>query len=109
MVFEAVLADVAQQFLQMRDFDYAGATEGVQRIVGEFAFAYIAANFSRRSLVENRAKLMLRLSQPTQVPKVFSFPTVPAMICLEIHLTSRKKCLGRLLQWKHTALSGSSP
>ena len=46
------------------------------------------------------------LTRPTQVPKVFSLPTVPAMISWKSIFTSAKKCLGRLLQWKHTALFG---
>ena len=40
------------------------------------------------------------------MPKVFSLPTVPAMISWKSMRTSSKKCLGRLLQWKQTALFG---
>jgi len=54
------------------------------------------------------AKLIFSgLMRPTQVPKVFSLPTVPAMISWKSILTERKKCFGRLEQWKQTALLGS--
>ena len=111
VMLEAVLADVAQQFLQLRNAHHARAAERIERIVGELAFADVAAGCCRsRSLVEKRAKLMgPAFTRPTQVPKVFSLPTVPAMICWKSMRTSLKKCLGRLLQWKQTALSGSSP
>ena len=46
VVLEAVFADVAQQALQVGDADYAGAAEGVERIVGEFAFADVAADLA---------------------------------------------------------------
>src|SRR5277367_4258014 len=46
VVFEAVFADVAEKFLEMGDFYYAGAAEGFEGIVGEGAFAHVAGNFS---------------------------------------------------------------
>src|SRR5580704_6704267 len=46
VMLEAVFADVAEQFLEMRDFYYAGAAESFEGIVGEGAFAYVAGNFS---------------------------------------------------------------
>src|ERR1700761_1864648 len=46
VVLESALADVAQELLHLRNFDDARATEGLERIVGEFAFADVAANFS---------------------------------------------------------------
>ena len=57
----------------------------------------------RRSSVEKRAKLIApAFTVPTQVPKVFSLPTVPAMISWKSIFTSLKKCFGRLEQWKQT-------
>jgi hypothetical protein len=46
VVFEAVFADVAQEFLHVGYTDYAGSSEGGQRVVGKFSFAYIAADDS---------------------------------------------------------------
>src|SRR5271167_169668 len=46
VVLEAVFADVAEEFLEMGDFYYAGAAEGFEGIVGEGAFAYVAGDFS---------------------------------------------------------------
>ena len=46
VVFEAAFANVVQEFLHVRDFDDAGATEGVEWIVGESALADVAAHFS---------------------------------------------------------------
>ena len=46
VVLKAVFADVAEKFLEMRDFYYAGATEGFEGIVGELTLADIAGNFS---------------------------------------------------------------
>src|SRR5271168_860861 len=46
VMFEAVFADVAEQFLEVRDFYYAGAAERFEGIVGEGALAYVAGNFS---------------------------------------------------------------
>ena len=60
--------------------------------------------------MEKRAKLIApAFTRPTQVPKVFSLPTVPAMMAWKSIMTSLKKCLGRLEQWKQTHLSGSLP
>jgi hypothetical protein len=42
VMLEAVFADEAEQFLEMRDFYDASATEGFERIVGESAFADVA-------------------------------------------------------------------
>jgi len=39
VVLEAVLADVAEELLHVGDLDHAGAAEGVERFVGEGAFA----------------------------------------------------------------------
>ena len=44
MVLEALLADVAQQLLQLRDVGDAGTAEGLQRIARELAFANVATN-----------------------------------------------------------------
>src|SRR5208282_2993771 len=46
VMFEAVFADVAEQFLEMRDFYYAGAAKGFEGIVGESAFTDVARDFS---------------------------------------------------------------
>jgi hypothetical protein len=46
VVFEALLADVAEEFLQARDLDYAGSAEGLQRIVGEAAVAYVTSDLA---------------------------------------------------------------
>lgn len=46
MVFEALLADVAQKLLQIRDFDDASAAESFERIVGEASAADVAADSS---------------------------------------------------------------
>lgn len=46
VMLEAVLADVTEKFLEMRDFYHAGAAEGFERIVGEFALADVAGTFS---------------------------------------------------------------
>jgi len=46
VVLEAALANVAEQFLQVRDLDDAGSAEGVERIVGESAVADVAAHFA---------------------------------------------------------------
>ena len=48
VVLEAVLADVAEQLLQARDFDHAGAAESFERIVGERALADVAADLAVR-------------------------------------------------------------
>src|SRR5579871_4064824 len=37
VMLKSLLANVAQQFLHIRDLDHPGAAEGVQRIVGEAA------------------------------------------------------------------------
>ena len=55
--------------LQVGDSHHAGAAEGVERIVGEFALAHVAVDAPSRSLVEKRAKLIgLAFTRPTQVP-----------------------------------------
>src|SRR5580698_3856980 len=46
VMFEAVLADVAEQFLEMRNFYYACSAEGFEGIVGELALADVAGDFS---------------------------------------------------------------
>src|SRR6202162_5269060 len=43
-MLEAALADVAQQRLEFPDAHHPGAAEGLQRIVGEFAFPDVAMN-----------------------------------------------------------------
>ena len=45
-MFEAALADVAEEFLQVRNLDDAGAAKCFQRIVGKLSFADVAADFS---------------------------------------------------------------
>ena len=68
-MLEAVLADVAQQLLQARNLHDAGAAEGLERVVGELAFADVAANLPVRSSVEKRQKLIgPAFTRPTQVP-----------------------------------------
>ena len=110
MVLEAVLADVMQQLLHLWNFDNAGAAESVQRIVGKPSLADVTAHLARGVVGGEAGKAHLfRLDQPTQVPNVFSLPTVPAMISWKSIFTERKKCFGRLEQWKHTALLGSEP
>lgn len=53
------------------------------------------------SSVERRATpIFSGLISPTQVRKVFSLPTVPAMVSWKSIFTERKKCLGRFEQWK---------
>jgi hypothetical protein len=47
-MLEAVLTDIAEQGLQVRDADDAGAAESVERIVGEFAFADVAPDLAFR-------------------------------------------------------------
>src|SRR5260370_22509714 len=44
VMFVAVFADVAEQFLHFRNFHHAGAAESFQRVVGEFSFADVAAD-----------------------------------------------------------------
>ena len=81
VVLEPVFADVAQQTLQAGDLHHADSPKGGQGIVGEGAAADIAANRPETSSVEKRAKLIaLAFTRPTNVPKVFSLPTVPARI-----------------------------
>src|SRR5690349_5661086 len=46
MVLKSLLADVAQQLLQSRDLDDAGAAEGIKRVIGELAFSHVAADFA---------------------------------------------------------------
>src|ERR1700724_2221320 len=43
-MLEAALADVAQQVLQLRNPDHAGAAERLQRIVGELTFPDVAVD-----------------------------------------------------------------
>src|SRR5579872_3876540 len=45
-MLESVLADVVQQFLQMRNLYHPNAAECIQRVAGEFSLADIAANYS---------------------------------------------------------------
>src|SRR5580704_14661125 len=46
VMFEAFMANVFEQFLQLRNFRDAGAAEGLERIVGEPARPRVAANYS---------------------------------------------------------------
>ena len=46
VVFEAVLADVAEEFLHLRYAHYSCSSEGQQRIVCEFALSYVTADDS---------------------------------------------------------------
>ena len=81
MVLKSVFANVVQQLLQLGNFDHARTAESLQRIVRKSAFANVAANFAADVVSrETREAHLLRTDQPTQVPKVFSLPTVPAMI-----------------------------
>jgi hypothetical protein len=68
-------------FCNLRNLGHARAAEGLQRIVGEFARAGVAANHAAAIVggVARKAHAPA-LTRPTQVPKVFSLPTVPAMI-----------------------------
>src|SRR6202789_3017068 len=45
-MFEVVLADVAEELLHVGDLDDAGSSKGVERVVGEFAFADVAGDFA---------------------------------------------------------------
>src|SRR5260370_41940270 len=46
MMFEAVLADITQQILHLRNLNHACPAEGVQRIVGKRTLADIARDLS---------------------------------------------------------------
>ena len=46
VMLEAVLADVAEELLHVGDFDDTCAAEGVERVVGEGAFAYVAGDLA---------------------------------------------------------------
>ncbi len=46
VMLEAVFANVVEQPLHLRNFDDPRAAESVERIVGKFAFADIAANLA---------------------------------------------------------------
>jgi len=110
VMLEALLANEVQQLLHLRDFDYARAPEGIERVVGKFAFAYVAPHFASGVIRrETRKAHLLGLDEADAGSKVFSFPTVPAMISWKFIFTERKKCLGRFEQWKQTALLGSEP
>ena len=61
VVFEAVLADVAQQALHVGDFDDAGSAEGVERVVGEGALADVAGEMPSILVRACRGRSMLIL------------------------------------------------
>src|ERR1700743_2146042 len=50
MVFKAVLTDISQQLLHLRNLNYAGSAKGLERIVGESTLADIAGDLSSKGV-----------------------------------------------------------
>src|SRR6185312_3033975 len=46
MMLESSFADVAQELLHFGNADDAGSAEGFERVLGEFALTYVAADFA---------------------------------------------------------------
>ena len=46
VMFKAFAADVMHEVLEARNFGDGAVAEGVERIIGQFAFAHVRANFA---------------------------------------------------------------
>src|SRR5215813_301814 len=62
MMLKSVFANILEQFLKPRNFDYACAAKSFERIAREFPFAHIAANLAaqiirRESRITHRSGL----------------------------------------------------
>jgi hypothetical protein len=104
VALETMLADVAEQFLQPVNPQHARAAECFERILGKLAFAHVAAN--------GAVAIVSRESGETHRP-CFHPSLAGAIGVLFTHRSGndlleiiREEVLGRLLQWKQTALSG---
>ena len=110
VVFEAVFADVVQQLLQPRNFHYARAAEGFEGIVGEVPAAGVAANVAASIVGRKARKTHRSCLHPTDASaEGVVLAHRAGNDLLKIHAHVLEKCLGRLLQWKQTALFGSLP
>ena len=76
VMLETVFADVVQQLLHLRNFDHAGAAESIQRIVGESAFADVAAHLAGGVVGREAGKAhLLRLDHvPRRCRRYFPCP-----------------------------------
>src|SRR5437016_5891270 len=55
VVFEAVLADIAQEFLELRNLDHAVAAKGIERIGGKLPLPDITGDATAKIIGRNAA------------------------------------------------------
>src|SRR5439155_18765644 len=97
MMLEATLANESKEFLQARDPHHAGAAEGVQRVVGELAFAYVSVDGSVAVVGgKTREAHGARLHQAHTRPISVLAPHGPGDNLLEIHLHFAEEMLGQI-------------
>src|ERR1051326_518679 len=96
-MLETLLANIAQQFLKLGDAHNARAAEGLQRIIGNLAFADITANdpfaVARR---ETRETHRTRLHQPDAGPVGILLAHRAGDDLLKIHLHAAEEMLGKV-------------
>jgi len=103
-------ANVLKKRLQRGDFHHPVTAEGLEPVGGDFALAAIGADLAGVVVGGDTAiRKRARLQAADHGSKAIGLPHRARDDFLEIHLGGFKKCLGRLEQWKMTALSGSSP
>ena len=88
VVLEPVLADEVQQLLHSWNLNYAGASEGIQRIIGESALANVATHLARSVISREAGKTHpLGLDQPYASAKrvLFSYGTGNNLLKIHLH------------------------
>src|ERR1035437_3835350 len=107
VMLEAVLADVTQKPLQVRNLDDSSPAESVERIVGERALAGIAAHDAGRVIGREAGKThRARLHAAHAGPKGILFPDSAGNDFLEIHAHVLKEVLGQVAAVKADRLVG---
>src|SRR5690242_16917932 len=107
VMLKTVFADVVQQLLHLGDFDYAGAAESVQRVIGKSAFAHISAHLAGCVVGGEAGKAHLfRLDQSHAGAESVFLAHGAGDNLLEIHLHRAEKVFGKVGAVKADRLVG---
>lgn len=107
MMFKTVLANVAQKFLHARDLDHARSAERIQGVIGERAFADIAAH-NAAAVVGGEAREAHRprfYTPYARAERVF-FTDCSGNDFLEVHAHILKEMLGEIAAVEADCLVG---
>src|SRR3954451_25321298 len=109
-MLETILADVAQELLQLGNLDHSDPTEGIERVAGELPFANIPANGSAGVVGgESGEAHSAWLHAPDHSAVGVLFADGARDDLLEVHADLLEEVLGQVAAMKADGLIGIVP